>query len=326
MNNSDAMIHKMNESGKRREPFIFIIDFEMKEPIFISLSTVNEDKILYYFNGFSNVSNHEFNSNSSFSFEKFPIPYNDYLKSFEFVQKNLKFGNSYLVNLTFPTKIITSLSLMDIFSISKAKYKLWYSNKFVVFSPEIFVQIDEEGIISSFPMKGTIDAGIDNAEQIILNDKKEYAEHCTIVDLIRNDLSMVAKEVYVDKFRYIDKIKTHEKELLQVSSRICGKLGADYQERIGNIIFKLLPAGSVSGAPKKKTVDIIKEAEGYERGYYTGVFGYFDGTRLDSGVMIRFIENINGELYYKSGGGITVYSNAQKEYQELIDKVYVPVI
>jgi para-aminobenzoate synthetase component I len=175
-------------------------------------------------------------------------------------------------------------------------------------------------------MKGTIDAGIKDAEQIILNDKKEYAEHCTIVDLIRNDLSMVAKDVYVDKFRYIDKIKTHEKELLQVSSRICGKLGADYHKRIGDIIFALLPAGSVSGAPKKKTVEIIKEAEKYERGYYTGVLGYYDGTKLDSGVMIRFIENINGDLYYKSGGGITVYSDPKLEYQELIDKVYVPVI
>jgi para-aminobenzoate synthetase component I len=175
-------------------------------------------------------------------------------------------------------------------------------------------------------MKGTIDAAIENAEEVILSDKKEYAEHCTIVDLIRNDLSMVAKDVFVNKFRYIDKIKTHEKELLQVSSRICGKLGEDYYKRIGDIIFSLLPAGSISGAPKKKTIEIIKKVEGYDRGYYTGVFGCFDGTKLDSGVMIRFIEKINGELFYKSGGGITVYSDPKSEYQELIDKVYVPFV
>jgi para-aminobenzoate synthetase component 1 len=175
-------------------------------------------------------------------------------------------------------------------------------------------------------MKGTIDAAIDNAAETILNDKKEYAEHCTIVDLIRNDLSMVAKDVFVERFRYIDKIKTHEKELLQVSSKISGQLGTNFHERVGDIIFGLLPAGSVSGAPKEKTVEIIKTAEGYERGYYTGVFGYFDGNTLDSGVMIRFIENINGQLYYKSGGGITVYSKSELEYQELIDKVYVPLV
>ncbi len=326
MNNRDAMIHKMNELGKSGEAFIFIIDFEMKEPVFIPLNEVNSNEIIYDFNGLTNDSKQEAISDTSFSFRKYPLAYHEYLKAFEYVQSNLKYGNSYLVNLTFPTKIETNLSLKDIFSLSKAKYKLWYKDKFVVFSPEIFVQVDEDGIISSYPMKGTIDAGVENAEQMILNDKKEYAEHCTIVDLIRNDLSMVAKEVHVDKFRYIDRIITHEKELLQVSSRICGKLGDDYHDRIGDILFTLLPAGSVTGAPKKKTVEIIKSAEGYERGFYTGVFGYFDGKKLDSGVMIRFIEKINDTLYYKSGGGVTVYSEPESEYRELIDKVYVPVV
>ena len=94
---------------------------------------------------------------------------------------------------------------------------------------------------------------------------------------------------------------------------------------MGYIFEELLPAGSICGAPKKKTVEVIKTAEGYERGYYTGVFGYYENGRVESGVMIRFIENIDGQLYYKSGGGITVYSEAKKEYQELIDKVYAPI-
>lgn len=76
---------------------------------------------------------------------------------------------------------------------------------------------------------------------------------------------------------------------------------------------------------RKKTLEIIEEAESYERGYYTGIFGIFDGKDLDSAVMIRFIENINGNLYFKSGGGITFMSNPEQEYQELIDKVYVPI-
>ena len=66
-------------------------------------------------------------------------------------------------------------------------------------------------------------------------------------------------------------------------------------------------------------------AEGEQRGYYTGVFGYFDGKQLDSGVMIRFIEKTGEKYYYRSGGGITTQSIAEKEYQELIDKVYVPL-
>jgi len=326
MSNVIAMIRKMNEFGSRKEPFIFIIDFEMKEPMLFPLNSIDSDEILFDINGISNYVNHDKPCIRNFYFRKFPLRYNEYLKAFDIVQQNLKYGNSYLVNLTFPTRIEAGIPLKDIFFCSKAKYKLFYSEKFVVFSPEIFVRISENGVISSFPMKGTIDAAIENAGEIILNDKKEYAEHCTIVDLIRNDLNMVAKDVYVRKFRYIDRIKTHEKELLQVSSQICGTLESDYHKHIGDIIFRLLPAGSISGAPKKKTVEIINEAEGYSRGYYTGVFGFFDGSRLDSGVMIRFIEKINEKLYYKSGGGITVYSDPQKEYQELIDKVYVPFV
>ncbi len=326
MGNIVAIIRKMNELGCRKEPFIFIIDFEMKKPLLFPVNKINANEILFDINGITNCSNHNKSGITEFNFNKFPLTYSEYLKAFNIVQQNLNYGNSYLVNLTFPTRIETDLSLKDIYFCSKAKYKLFYNEKFVVFSPEIFVQISENGVISSFPMKGTIDAAIENAGEIILNDKKEYAEHCTIVDLIRNDLNMVAKDVHVGKFRYIDRIKTHEKELLQVSSQICGTLESDYYKHIGDVIFRLLPAGSISGAPKKKTVEIIKEAEGYNRGYYTGVFGYFDGKTLDSGVMIRFIEKINEELYYRSGGGITVYSDPQKEYQELIDKVYVPFV
>jgi para-aminobenzoate synthetase component 1 len=144
--------------------------------------------------------------------------------------------------------------------------------------------------------------------------------------LIRNDLSLVAKNVKVDKFRYVEKIRTNNKSLLQVSSRISGELPGNYEENIGSILFDLLPAGSISGAPKKKTLEIINEAENYKRGYYTGVFGVFDGKNLDSAVMIRFIERVGEELYFKSGGGITYMSKPEQEYQELIDKVYVPII
>ena len=174
-------------------------------------------------------------------------------------------------------------------------------------------------------MKGTIDAKIPNAKEKILTDPKELAEHITIVDLIRNDISQVASNVRVKRFRYIEEIKTHEKNLLQVSSEIVGDLEMDYASQIGNLIASLLPAGSVSGAPKSKTIEIIRMAEKEKRGYYTGVFGYFDGVNLDSGVMIRYIERSGDELFYRSGGGITTQSNVKAEYQELIDKVYVPI-
>ena len=175
-------------------------------------------------------------------------------------------------------------------------------------------------------MKGTIDASIPGAEKKLFDNQKEQAEHATIVDLLRNDLSQITTNVTVEKFRYVDKIVSNQKELLQVSSKISGIISESNRRKLGNIVFCLLPAGSVTGAPKNKTIEIIRSAETYKRGFYTGIAGYFDGQNLDSCVMIRFIENQNGSLLYKSGGGITAQSIAEEEYQELIDKVYVPII
>ena len=171
-------------------------------------------------------------------------------------------------------------------------YKLWMRDRFVVFSPEIFVRT-RDGLIYSYPMKGTIDATLPDARRRILDDPKEAAEHATIVDLIRNDLSIVASEVCVPRYRYIDELRTHNGSLLQVSSEIRGRLPEGWNGHVGEILFSLLPAGSITGAPKKKTLEIIAEAETYERGFYTGVVGYFDGQDLDSAVMIRFMEQVS---------------------------------
>lgn len=295
----------------------------MIAPFVVKLSDVSQN-ILFNVNKIRNYKDVS-EKKSNLFFEKFPLSYDKYLYAFEIVMENIKNGNTYLLNLTFPTRIKTNCTIEEIFYFSNAKHKLYFENKFVVFSPEAFVQIKNNKIFS-YPMKGTIDASIKNAEERLLNDEKELAEHNTIVDLIRNDLSIVAKSVRVEKFRYVEEIKTSNKTLLQTSSLISGDLPNDFNDNIGTIIFNLLPAGSISGAPKKKTLEIIKKAEGYPRNYFTGIFGVFDGTYLDSAVMIRFIENINGELYFKSGGGITFLSNPELEYQEMIDKVYVPII
>ena len=314
---------RMNELGATKCPFLFIIDFEMKKPMVYPLNDV-PDHIRFEINGNKNYEEAKPLSNF-FKFDKKPISFADYEKSFKKVATNLHYGNSYLLNLTAQTEIITDLSLEQIFSVSKARYKLLIKDELVVFSPEKFVQINNN-IIRSFPMKGTIDADVPNAKAIILADEKEYSEHVTIVDLIRNDLSLISNNVRVEKFRYIEKLKTNAKSLLQVSSEIAGDLPAGYQRNIGDIIFNLLPAGSVSGAPKAKTTEIIYEAEGQLRGYYTGIVGVYDGDSLDSGVMIRYIEKKNQKLYYRSGGGITAKSSLKSEYQEMIDKVYVPFI
>jgi para-aminobenzoate synthetase component 1 len=158
-----------------------------------------------------------------------------------------------------------------------------------------------------------------------MSDKKEEAEHYTITDLLRNDLSIIAENVEVTRFRYIEKINTSHKNLLQTSTEIQGNCKNDWTNNIGHILDQILPAGSITGAPKLKTIEIISEAETHDRGYYTGVACLFDGKNLDSFVMIRMITERNGKQYYKSGGGITHNSDIQKEYKELIEKIYVPI-
>ncbi|MGQ8338881.1 aminodeoxychorismate synthase component I [Sunxiuqinia sp. A32] len=311
----------MNEFGKANKSFVFLFDFDLEKPLLLDWNE-SKEHLLWQTPQYSNVD--EIKSiNKELNWEVMPVSFGRYKKAFDLVQNHLHNGDSYLLNLTMPSKIITNYSLEDIFHASHAPYKIWLKDQFVCFSPETFVRI-ENGEISSYPMKGTIDANIDNAEFVLKNDKKELAEHNTIVDLIRNDLSTVAENVQVRRFRYIDRIKSNRSELLQMSSQIIGKLPDNYLENLGTIISRMLPAGSISGAPKKKTVEILKKAEQYERGYYTGIFGVFDGKNLDTCVLIRYLEQQKNQLIFKSGGGITFMSDCETEYQELVNKVYVP--
>jgi len=317
----DIWVETMNNFGKNKVPFLFMIDFEMQKPIILKLEDIPEN-VYYKFNNIKNYSIKKSNP-KRLTFHTFPMSEQSYKSAFDRVKSEIQAGNSFLLNLTFPTKIKTNYSLLELFKVSLAKYKMYFKDEFIVFSPETFVKI-VDGKIMTHPMKGTIDASIPDARNIILNDIKETAEHYTIVDLLRNDLSQVAKNVRVTHFRYIDEINTITKKLLQVSSEIEGVLPDNYMNELGTIFYKLLPAGSISGAPKRKTIDIIQENELGERGYYTGVMGIYDGENVDSAVMIRYIEQKDGQMHYRSGCGITFMSDAASEYQEMLDKVYVP--
>jgi para-aminobenzoate synthetase component I len=314
---------RMNRFGESRRPFLFGIDFDVHQGFFYEPEEAKQEGIRFSMNG-NPVPEAAGSNPAPVRLNRFPVSQETYEKAFGIVHRNLTHGNSYLVNLTFPTGIELNLSLRNVYERSRAPYRLLFRDEFVVFSPETFVTLSD-GSIRSFPMKGTIDAALPDAERLILSDAKETAEHHTIVDLIRNDLSMVSSDVTVDRFRYTERIVTHAKTLIQVSSEISGRLPEGYHARLGSIMETLLPAGSISGAPKKKTLEIIREAETYHRGFYTGVFGFYDGERLDSAVMIRFIRKENGKFIFCSGGGITVNSEPLKEYNELIDKVYVPI-
>ncbi len=314
---------RMDTLSREKIPYFFIIDFLSENIIIFTREELSNSGILIDFPHFKNVELPEVLPELS-EFTAYPESQRSYQKGFDHVQKNLKLGNSYLTNYTRKTRIKTNLSLKEIFYISKAKYKVLYQDQWVFFSPETFVEVRNNRIFTH-PMKGTIDASLQNAAEMLKNNVKEKAEHYTVVDLLRNDLSMVADEVKVEEFQRIDFIQTRQKNLYAMSSEISGILKPEILGKIGTIMKTLLPAGSILGAPKPRTLEIILEAEGHERGWYTGVCGWFDGDNLDSCVMIRFIEKENETLYFKSGGGITHLSNLEDEYQEMKNKIYVPV-
>lgn len=314
---------QMNALGKDRRPFLFLIDFEMERPVVLPLSEVDPKTLLYAIGGHRNCGL-PLPVPAHYYYKPHPIPRPRYRTAFEYVQRELQAGNSYLLNLAFPTPITTDLSLKQLFQISQAPFRIWARGQFTCFSPEPFVRITADGEIASFPMKGTIDATLPAAREQLLANPKEKAEHATIVDLIRNDLSMIARQVRVNRYRYVEEIATQQGNLLQTSTEVRGQLPAHFHAQLGDLIFQLLPAGSISGAPKQKTVSIIQAAEQQKRGYYTGVCGLFDGQRVDSGVMIRFIEQTRQGLVFKSGGGITARSHMPDEYEELLHKARLP--
>lgn len=314
---------RMDELSQKKVPFFFMIDFLMENVEIFTEDEINKNSLLIDFQQFKSFNDKEADL-KYVELKSFPESEESYRKGFDFVQENLRLGNSYLTNYTRKTEIETNLSLEEIFYRSEAKYKVLYKDEFVFFSPETFIKIIDNQI-STQPMKGTIDASVENAVEILKNDPKEKAEHYTVVDLLRNDLSQVANDVQLDYFQRIDFLKTQQKNLYAMSSEISGTLRPEFQNKIGSILKTLLPAGSILGAPKPKTLEIILKAENYERGFYTGVSGWFDGRNLDSCVMIRFIEKENGKLFFKSGGGITHLSKFADEYTEMQNKIYVPI-
>lgn len=310
----------INKLGNSKIPFLFIISYD-KQSIFCQPLDKLENDIYYKIEDNKNYTPAPLSK--AYNFDRYPLSFALYKKSFNKIIDEIKQGNTYLLNLTFSTPIKTNLSLKEIFTHSKARYKLYFKDQFICFSPEKFIEIKND-TISTYPMKGTIDASVKNARENILSNQKEFAEHTMIVDLMRNDLGIVANNIKVNSFRYIDEIKAGGQNLLQVSSHISGKLTSNWHKHIGDILDALTPAGSISGTPKKNTLKIINDTENHNRGFYSGIFGIYDGKTLNSAVMIRFIEKNNDELVYKSGGGITLDSDANDEYEEMIRKVYLP--
>lgn len=318
-----SLFLKITDAAARRVPFLFFVNYELDEGYMIE-NPIDEQNVLWRVGRHTNFAGTQPPVSPGRSFTPCPITPDRYHEKFATIRRALTRGDTFLANLTVQTPVETDFSLEEIFARSHSRYGLLVPDRFVCFSPETFVRINGN-TIRSYPMKGTISGAIPDAERVILSDYKETCEHNTIVDFIRSDLARVGTNVRVPRFRYIDRLQTSKGEVLQVSSEVSAELSEDWRLHLGDILRELLPAGSICGAPRSATLRAIATAEGEPRGFYTGIMGYYDGFDFDSAVLIRYIEQLpNGCKAFRSGGGITINSNEEEEYNEVLQKVYLP--
>lgn len=319
----EQLREEINRLAAADTPFMFLIDFKGDRGLALELTRLDELSISCAIDGVEMGRRVESGSTPS-PMEITPIPFSLYKQGFDTVMEHIRHGDTYLLNLTYPTCLGSGVNMSAIYCRAKSRYKFMLEGYFMFYSPEPFVRINN-GSIYSFPMKGTISADHEDARERLLLDKKELYEHYTIVDLIRNDMAMISTDVRVEDFRYVESIETENGAILQTSTKIRGELPEDWASRLGDMLLAVIPAGSVSGAPKARSVQIIEDTEIDERGFYTGVMGVYEQGAVDSCVIIRYLEQTDdGRYYYRSGGGVTALSSAEQEYEELLTKIYVP--
>ena len=193
-------------------------------------------------------------------------------------------------------------------------------------SPETLVKL-ENGILHTFPLAGTRPRGKTDEEdkaleKDLLQDKKELAEHNMLVDLGRNDLGKVSKfgTVQVEKLHSIERYS----HVMHIGSTVRGEIKDDLDAL--DAISAVLPAGTLSGAPKIRACQLIGELENNKRGIYGGAIGYIDFTgNMDTCIAIRIAYKKNGKVFIRSGAGIVADSVPEKEYQECINKAQAVV-
>jgi anthranilate synthase component 1 len=188
-------------------------------------------------------------------------------------------------------------------------------------SPEMLVRV-EDGTVTNKPIAGTSPRGRDEAEdkrleQALLHDEKERAEHTMLVDLGRNDVGRVCDcgTVEVRDFMHVERAS----KVMHLVSEVCGRLRSD--KSAADALFSVLPAGTLSGAPKIRAMQIIDELETVKRGVYGGAIGYlgFDGN-IDTCIAIRTALFRNRKAYVQAGMGVVADSDPEKEYDESADK------
>jgi para-aminobenzoate synthetase / 4-amino-4-deoxychorismate lyase len=256
------------------------------------------------------------------------IPKEAYVAAIARIKERLAAGDTYQVNFTDRLAFDSPLSPAEVFSALSVRQRVAYSaflniegRPVISLSPELFFKTEGDRIITR-PMKGTIPRGLDRADDarianLLRNDEKNRAEHVMIVDLLRNDLGRICRPgtVQVQDPFSVERYDT----LHQMTSTILGRLKP--RMSFFDIFQGLFPSGSITGAPKHRTMQIIHELERKPRGVYTGAIGFISPKRSSAfNVAIRTLVMQSGNVTMGVGGGIVADSQAEEEYRECLLK------
>ena len=256
------------------------------------------------------------------------FPKERYEKMVETARRYIYEGDIFQVVLSNPMRAKAEGSLFDTYRVLRATnpspYMFYFSSDDIEIagaSPETLVKL-EAGKLSTFPLAGTRPRGKDRQEDLelereLLQDEKELAEHNMLVDLGRNDIGKISEigSVQVEKYMEIERFS----HVMHIGSTVTGTIRKDKDAVDG--VDSILPAGTLSGAPKFRACQIIEELEGSKRGIYGGAIGYLDfAGNLDTCIAIRLVYKKNGEICIRSGAGIVADSVPEKEFEECCNK------
>ncbi len=251
-----------------------------------------------------------------------------YCKMVEKAKKYIYDGDIFQVVLSNRLEAKAIGSLFDVYRVLRTEnpspYMFYFSSSDIELagaSPETLVRL-EDGVLHTYPLAGTRPRGADEKsdkmlEEELLSDEKELAEHNMLVDLGRNDLGKISKfgSVGVDEYLAIQRFS----KVMHIGSSVRGEIADGYGAL--DAVDAVLPAGTLSGAPKIRACEIINELEKNKRGIYGGAVGYISlSGNLDVCIAIRLAFMKNGKLFIRSGAGIVADSVPEKEYQECINK------
>ncbi len=252
----------------------------------------------------------------------------EFSKMIDKAKHHIKEGDIFQIVLSNRLQANFEGSLFDTYrvlrTVNPSPYMFYFSGTDVEVagaSPETLVKL-EDGVLHTFPLAGTRQRGKTEKEDKeleagLLADEKELAEHNMLVDLGRNDLGKISKfgSVVVEKFHSIERYS----HVMHIGSTVRGEIRPEYDAL--NALEAVLPAGTLSGAPKIRACQLIEELENNKRGIYGGAIGYIDFTgNMDTCIAIRLAYKKNGKVFIRSGAGIVADSDPDKEYMESINK------